>query len=57
VLTALKDPAIKQRVRDETDRAIERGVFGSPFIVVDGEGFWGSDRLWMVKKWLQKGGW
>ena len=57
VLAALKDDAVKQRLRDETDAAIERGVFGSPYIIVDGEGFWGSDRLWMVKKWLQSGGW
>jgi len=57
VLVALQDDAAKQRLRDETDAAIERGVFGSPFIIVDGEGFWGSDRLWMVKKWLQSGGW
>ncbi|MHA1598215.1 MAG: 2-hydroxychromene-2-carboxylate isomerase [Alphaproteobacteria bacterium] len=57
VLAALKDDAVKLRLREETDLAIERGVIGSPFIIVDGEGFWGSDRLWMVKKWLQGGGW
>ncbi|NQV46782.1 MAG: 2-hydroxychromene-2-carboxylate isomerase [Rhodospirillaceae bacterium] len=57
LLTALKEPTVKRRIRDETAKAIERGVFGSPYIIVDGEGFWGSDRLWMVKKWLQSGGW
>ena len=57
LLTAIADPAIKQRLKDETGKAIERGVFGAPFFIVDGEGFWGSDRLWMVKKWLQRGGW
>ena len=57
ILDALGDDAVKQRLRDETDAAIARGVFGSPYIIVDGEGFWGSDRLWMVKKWLQSGGW
>ncbi len=57
LLNGISDPAIKQRVKDETDTAIERGVFGAPFFFVDGEGFWGSDRLWMVKKWLQRGGW
>ncbi len=57
LLAAIADPAIKQRVKDETDTAIELGVFGAPFFIVDGEGFWGSDRMWMVKKWLQRGGW
>ena len=37
--------------------AIEAGVFGSPFFIIDGEPFWGADRLWMVKRWLKSGGW
>ena len=57
LLVALQDQAVKDKLRDETDKAIEKGVFGSPFFIVDGEGFWGSDRLWMVKKWLDSGGW
>jgi len=57
LLTAVNDPAVKERLRRETGEALSRGVFGSPFVIVDGEGFWGSDRLWMVKKWLQTGGW
>lgn len=31
--------------RQNTAEAIERGVFGSPFYIVDGEKFWGQDRL------------
>jgi 2-hydroxychromene-2-carboxylate isomerase len=54
---ALSDPAVKERLKSEVDAAIERGVFGSPYIVVDGEPFWGSDRLDQVEKWLQTGGW
>ncbi len=57
VLDAIETPEIKQRLRDEVDAAMEKGVFGSPYVVVDGEPFWGSDRLWMIKKWLQSGGW
>ncbi len=38
-------------------KAIARGVFGSPFIVVDGESFWGNDRLDEVDAWLETGGW
>jgi 2-hydroxychromene-2-carboxylate isomerase len=54
---ALEDPAVKERLRTEVDAAIERGVFGSPYIVVDGEPFWGSDRLDQVDRWLETGGW
>jgi 2-hydroxychromene-2-carboxylate isomerase len=56
-LAALQDPAIKDRLRRETDAAIERGVFGSPFFLVDGEPFWGHDRLPDVERWLETGGW
>jgi 2-hydroxychromene-2-carboxylate isomerase len=54
---ALNDNAVKERLRIEVDAAIERGVFGSPYIVVDGEPFWGADRLDQVEKWLATGGW
>lgn len=45
---ALSDPEVKARPREVTERAIEAGVFGSPFFVVDGEPFWGNDRLEQV---------
>ncbi|WP_366556067.1 2-hydroxychromene-2-carboxylate isomerase [Aquibaculum sediminis] len=54
---ALQEPAIKQRFKQEVEAALERGVFGSPFIFVDDEPFWGSDRLEMVDRWLSRGGW
>lgn len=55
--TALDDPAVKDRLRAETDRAIERGVFGAPFLFVDDQAFWGWDRLPMLEAWLKSGGW
>ncbi|MBI2977514.1 MAG: 2-hydroxychromene-2-carboxylate isomerase, partial [Rhodospirillales bacterium] len=57
LLAAVQDPAVKERLKQETAEALRRGVFGSPFFVVDGEPIWGSDRLWMVKHWLREGGW
>ncbi|MBX3651156.1 MAG: 2-hydroxychromene-2-carboxylate isomerase [Burkholderiales bacterium] len=57
VLQAVNDAAVKERLRSEVDAAIERGVFGSPYIVVDGEPFWGSDRLDQIEQWLAKGKW
>jgi 2-hydroxychromene-2-carboxylate isomerase len=57
MIEALNDPAVKDRLRHEVDAAVALGVFGSPYIVVDGEPFWGSDRLDQVEKWLSTGGW
>jgi 2-hydroxychromene-2-carboxylate isomerase len=54
---ALGDQAVKDRLRQETDAAIERNVFGSPFFIVDGEPFWGNDRLDELNTWLKTGGW
>lgn len=57
VLAGLQDPAVKDRLRQETDGAVDRGVFGSPFVLVDEEPFWGWDRLDMLDRWLATGGW
>jgi 2-hydroxychromene-2-carboxylate isomerase len=57
LLAAVNDPAVKERLKTETEAAIARGVFGSPFVFVDGEPFWGSDRLDQVEEWLATGGW
>ena len=57
LLAAVADPAIKQRLNDVTAAAIARGVFGSPFVFVGGEAFWGADRLDQVEAWLARGGW
>ncbi len=54
---ALADPAIKERLRKENDKAVELGVCGSPYTIVDGEPFWGADRLDQIDEWLQVGGW
>ena len=57
ILTGMQDPAIKERLRKEVQVAMDKGVFGSPFVIVDGEPFWGNDRLNEVREWLQTGGW
>lgn len=54
---ALQSDAIKQALVDENAAAIEAGIFGSPTFVVDGEKFWGADRLPMVEAWIATGGW
>jgi 2-hydroxychromene-2-carboxylate isomerase len=57
LLQALGEPAVKERLKTEVDAAIERGVFGSPFFIIDKEPFWGADRLDQVDRWLASGGW
>ncbi len=57
VRAGIADQAVKDRTRAEVDKAIARGAFGSPYIIVDGEPFWGSDRLDQIDKWLATGGW
>jgi 2-hydroxychromene-2-carboxylate isomerase len=46
---------IKQKLRLQTEGAIQVGVFGVPSFVVDGEIFWGNDRLHFLKAYLQGG--
>jgi 2-hydroxychromene-2-carboxylate isomerase len=51
----IQDPAIKDKLKALVDEAIARGVFGAPFMFVDGEPFWGNDRLPQVERWLAYG--
>jgi 2-hydroxychromene-2-carboxylate isomerase len=53
---ALDDPAIKDAFRREVDEALARGVFGSPFVFVEDEPFWGIDRFDQIDRWLATGG-
>ncbi len=56
LLAALQDPAVKERLRAEVDTAIARGVFGSPYVFVDDEPFWGVDHMDVLDRWLETGG-
>jgi 2-hydroxychromene-2-carboxylate isomerase len=44
---------IKERLRLQTERAIQAGVFGVPTFAVDDEIFWGNDRLPLLSAYLQ----
>ncbi len=56
-LSAMDDKVYKEKLKAVTSDAITRNVCGSPFVFVDGEPFWGNDRLDMVDEWLKIGGW
>lgn len=49
---AVSDPAVKQRLRENTDWAIARGVFGVPTFVIGNELFWGHDAVDMALDYL-----
>jgi 2-hydroxychromene-2-carboxylate isomerase len=53
---AVDDPVAKEALKREVAQALDAGVCGSPFVVVDGEPFWGLDRLDQVDRWLAQGG-
>jgi 2-hydroxychromene-2-carboxylate isomerase len=56
VRAGINDQAVKDLTKGEVEKAIKAGAFGSPYIVVDGEAFWGADRLDQVERWLATGG-
>jgi len=45
VREALTDPEVKQALRQCTEEALALGVFGVPTVAIDGELYWGDDRL------------
>lgn len=45
ILQEAQSEPIKARLRDQTDQARARGIFGAPTFFVGGEMFWGNDRL------------
>lgn len=52
LLARSQSAEIQNRYAQNTQSAIESGVFGAPSYVVDGELFWGQDRLDFVKSRL-----
>lgn len=44
-------------LREAVDRSLARGVFGSPFFIVDDEPFFGLEKMELVEEWLASGGW
>ncbi len=51
-LADAQSQAVLARYEADTQRAIDTGVFGAPTYVVDGEMFWGQDRLDFVQRRL-----
>ncbi|WP_160107728.1 2-hydroxychromene-2-carboxylate isomerase [Pseudomonas izuensis] len=52
VLALTADEEVKAALKDNTEKAVQRGVFGAPSMFVDGQLFFGQDRLEFVREAL-----
>src|SRR6185503_4957871 len=47
----------KNALKMQVDAAIQAGVFGVPYFIVDDEPIWGVDRMWMIEYWATRHAW
>lgn len=53
----IQSPEVKQLLQQQTQAAIDSGLFGVPSMVVDGQVFWGQDALPMLRAYLEGDAW
>lgn len=53
ILSLAAEPEVKEALKQQTDAAVARGVFGAPTCFVGEQMFWGQDRLDFVREALQ----
>ena len=53
ILEGAATTGAKQALKEATEEALERGVFGAPAFFVGGEMFWGNDRLHFLEAALE----
>lgn len=53
LIEAAQDPANKHRLRETTQEAMRRGLFGAPAFTTGTELFWGDDRLDAALAWAK----
>lgn len=53
----IQAPEVKQKLQQQTQAAIDLGMFGVPSMVVDGQVFWGQDALTMLRAYLEGDAW
>ena len=54
LIRASKTEDVKHKLRSATENALNKGVFGVPSFEIDGELFWGQDRLIFVEQRLEE---
>lgn len=53
VMEAATSPAVKDALKANTEEAVSLGVFGAPTFFIDGQMFWGNDRLPLMAAYLK----
>jgi 2-hydroxychromene-2-carboxylate isomerase len=53
---ATASDAVKNTLRSACTGALALKIFGAPYVIIDGEPFWGADRLPQIERWLARGG-
>ncbi|MGH8445937.1 MAG: 2-hydroxychromene-2-carboxylate isomerase [Solimonas sp.] len=54
LLAQTQDPAIKERLKQNTAEAVERGAFGAPTFFIGKIMFWGNDRFALIEEHLAR---
>ncbi len=55
---AFNSSDIKTAYKASVEEIVDtKKIFGAPFFIVDGEPFWGADRVVQIDEWLTTGGW
>ena len=54
LLAQCAEPAVKEALKASSEEAVARGVFGAPSIFVEGELYFGQDRLDFVREALRR---
>lgn len=57
VMTGIRSDEAASLLRHNVEASLERGVFGSPYFIVDGEPFFGVEKMELMEEWLKSGGW
>ncbi|QHC96848.1 MULTISPECIES: 2-hydroxychromene-2-carboxylate isomerase [unclassified Pseudomonas] len=55
VLALTNDESVKTKLKDNTETAVKRGVFGAPSMFIGNQLFFGQDRLDFVEESLRQG--
>ena len=55
VKRAMEDEGLKSQEERITRQAVERGIFGAPTFVYQGEPFWGQDRIEFLEEAIKSG--
>lgn len=54
LMQATADDNVKQKLKDATEKAAGRGVFGAPTFFLDNEMYWGADRIDQIWRTLER---